>query len=170
MIVGAVLVWVTCLALASMLVRRSGAQALLPALVEAGKDLLDLLPKLVAALLFAGFAMALVPGPAVADLLGMQSGLLGVAVAIGLGAIVPGGVFVAFPLAVAALHLGMGPVQAVAFLTAWSTLALHRTVALEVPMLGGRFVTIRLMASLGLPMAAAGLSALLFLAFPTPGA
>lgn len=169
MIVGAAIVWVVCLALTLMLVRRSGPEALPPALAEAGRDLLDLLPKLGAALLFAGFAVALVPGAAVAQLLGLQSGLLGVAVAIGLGAVMPGGAFVAFPLAVAALHLGMGPVQAVAFLTAWSTLAFHRTVALEIPMLGGRFVAIRLLASLGLPMAAAGLSALLFMAMPIPG-
>ena len=52
----------------------------------------------------------------------------------------------------------VGPV--VAFLTGWSVLALHRTVAWEIPILGIRFALLRWGVSLLLPVLAGALASL----------
>ncbi len=56
-----------------------------------------------------------------------------------------------FPI-LAGLHqagAGLGPL--VAYLTGWSLLGLHRILAWELPLLGPRFVVVRLAVSLVLP-------------------
>lgn len=168
MIAGTLSLWAVALALGLMLARQRGQPAVAAATAEAGDQFLTLLFRLAAAIVFAGFAAALLPETLIGRLLGEQSGGVGVALAIVLGAVMPGGLFVAFPIAAAAWRLGVGPVQMVAFITAWSTLALHRVIALEVPLIGGRFAAVRLTSSLALPLVAAGLSALLLLVLPAP--
>ncbi|MBW2242285.1 MAG: hypothetical protein JRH01_09880 [Deltaproteobacteria bacterium] len=49
----------------------------------------------------------------------------------------------------------------VAFLTAWSLLAVHRLVAWEVPILGARFAIVRYGVSLALPVLAGLITRLL---------
>lgn len=170
MIAGTLTLWAAALVLGLLVVRRAGRPAAMAASEEAGDQFTTLFLRLIAAIVFAGFAAALLPETLIARLLGAQSGMAGVALAIVLGAVMPGGLFVAFPIAAAAWRLGVGPVQMVAFITAWSTLALHRVIAFEVPLIGGRLAAVRLTASLVLPLVAAALSAALLLVLPTPGA
>ena len=105
-------------------------------------------------LLAAGFAEVLVPQDWVRQQLGTDSGLRGILIATGAGAITPAGPFVSMPIAAVMLRSGaaLGPV--VAFLTGWSLLAVHRFVAWEVPILGWRFALLRWVVSLGLPILA----------------
>jgi len=115
----------------------------------------DILPRIAAALAVAGFVQVLVPRQAVARALGEKSGLQGVALAAGAGAVTPGGPMTSFPL-VNALHAaGGGRSALVAYLTSWSVLGLQRILTWEVPLMGADFAVIRALVSLPLPFIAA---------------
>lgn len=105
-------------------------------------------------LLAAGFAEVLVPREWVRAQLGQDSGLRGILIATGAGAITPAGPFVSMPIAAVLLRSGAAVGPVVAFLTGWSLLALHRFLAWEVPILGWRFALLRFGLSLGLPVLA----------------
>ncbi len=126
------------------------------------RELRPLLVRLPVALLAAGFLAALIPERWMLMLLGDASGIVGILLASLLGAVLPGGPIVTFPLAMALASAGVGTPQLVALLTAWSVLALHRVMAFEIPMIGWAFVWRRLAVSLVLaPLA--GLLAAWFL-------
>jgi hypothetical protein len=55
----------------------------------------------------------------------------------------------------------MAPAPMVALMTAWSVLALHRVLSFELPLMGARFVMLRWIVSLPLPLIAGALAALL---------
>ena len=160
MLIAAVFLWLVLAFLAIVAHRRPGrphhAAAKL-ALVQA-KPLALRLPL---AILAAGFLAPIVPRELIAAWLGGASGLTGILVATGVGAILPGGPMVTFPIVILLFNAGAGTAQTVALLTAWSVLAAHRVLAFELPMMGGRFVLLCLAASLILPVLA-GLAALPF--------
>ena len=115
----------------------------------------DILPRIAAALAIAGFVQVLVPRQAVARALGEKSGIRGVALAAGAGAVTPGGPMTSFPL-VNALHAaGGGRSALIAYLTSWSVLGLQRILTWEVPLMGADFAIIRAVVSLPLPFIAA---------------
>ncbi|QKT05105.1 hypothetical protein HUS23_14160 [Ectothiorhodospiraceae bacterium 2226] len=118
-----------------------------------------MLVRLPLALLAASILAALVPADVIGRWLGDEAGLRGILVATLVGGLLPGGPMVAFPLALVLWDAGAGMAQMVTLITAWSVIALHRVLAFEWPMLGGRFALLRLAASILLP-ALAGLGAL----------
>ena len=75
-----------------------------------------------------------------------------------MGMLTPAGPFVAMPIAVVMLRAGAANAPVIAYLTAWSLLALHRFVAWEVPILGWQFASLRYGVSLAIPVLA-GLAA-----------
>ncbi|RFA27346.1 hypothetical protein CAI21_14770 [Alkalilimnicola ehrlichii] len=109
--------------------------------------MLPILPKLPPAILAGMFLGALLPEEYVGAVLGESSGLLGIVVATIIGAALPGGPMISFPLAVALFSAGAGMPQMVTLITAWSVLALHRVLVFELPLMGGAFVKQRLLAS-----------------------
>ena len=110
--------------------------------------------------LSAGFAEVLVPTEWVRDTLGADSGFRGLAIASAAGIITPAGPFVSMPVAAVMMRSGAGAGPVVAFLTAWSLLALHRFIAWEVPILGWRFAALRYGVCLLLPLLAGWLARL----------
>ena len=112
-------------------------------------------------LLVAGFAEVLVPKQWVQGALGEESGFRGIATGVVAGAITPAGPYVAMPIAVVLLRSGAATPPVVAFLTAWSLLALHRLIAWEVPLLGLRFAAVRWGICLLLPFLAAWIATFL---------
>jgi len=121
-------------------------------------------PRIPLALLGAGFLSTLLPEESIAPLIGPQSGWTGVVVATLVGSIIPSGPMVSFPLAIALVKAGAGWAQTIAFLTAWSVLALHRVLVWEIPVVGAGFAMRRIAASWFLPFlsgSAAGLWLLL---------
>jgi uncharacterized membrane protein YraQ (UPF0718 family) len=114
-------------------------------------------------LLAATYALTLIPQDHMASLLGDSSGMKGILLANLFGAALPGGPLVTFPVIVVLREHGVGDAQTVALLTAWSVLALHRVLAFELPILGGRFVAVRLAASALLPLVAGALAGLCWL-------
>jgi len=91
----------------------------------------------------AGFAQVLIPHEWIQGALGRDSGLRGIALASAAGIATPAGPFVSLPIAATLLRAGAAPEAVVAYLSAWSLLAVHRLVAWEVPILGARFALLR---------------------------
>lgn len=133
-------------------VRRPRAHAI--AAIRARDQLRALAPRLPFALLAAECIGRLLPPAYVAALLGEQSGVAGTLFASVVGALLPGGPMVAFPLAIALFRAGAGQAPLVALVTAWSLLAINRTLLFELPLMGSRFTLARLTVSLPLTLAA----------------
>ena len=104
--------------------------------------------------LVAGFVEVLLPDDVIRNHLGEESGMRGIVLASIAGIFTPAGPFVSMPVAAVMLRAGAGPGPVVAFLTAWSLLALHRFIAWEVPILGFPFAASRYAICFGLPVAA----------------
>lgn len=119
---------------------------------EQGKRLAIRLPF---ALIAAAALSELLPDRLIASLLGPESGLMGVLLASALGGLLPGGPMVSFPIAILIAKDGAGGPQIVALVTGWSVYAFHRVIAYEAPLMGWRFVSLRMIVSLFVPPAAA---------------
>ena len=133
---------------------RGGTELVTRGLGDGGALLLRYAPLIAVSFLAAGFAQVLVPEAWVRDTLGRDSGLSGIAIAAGAGMLTPGGPFVSMPIAAVMVRAGAGTGAVVAFLTAWSLLAVHRFVAWEVPILGWRVAALRYGVCLALPILA----------------
>ena len=121
------------------------------ALRVARNNALFMLPRMPLALLGAGFLATLIPEESIGPWIGPDSGMRGVLIATLVGSVTPSGPIVSFPIAIALMKAGAGLPQTIAFLTAWSVLALHRVMAWEVPFLGFGFAGRRLSVSWFLP-------------------
>jgi uncharacterized membrane protein YraQ (UPF0718 family) len=120
----------------------------------AREQLRMLAPRLPFALLAAELIGRQLPREQVLAWLGEGAGLTGVAIASVLGAFLPGGPMVAFPLAIALARAGAAQPVLVALITAWALMAVNRTLLFEVPLMGPGFTLKRLLASVLLaPMA-----------------
>jgi len=133
------------------------------ALSEAGRRALAfaraLAIRLPLALLAASFLTQILPRELVGAAIGPESGAIGILLATAAGSLLPGGPFIAFPLAVSFYEAGAGLPQLVALITSWSTLGVIRIVAFEWPMLGPRFVALRVGVTLLLPPLSGALAA-----------
>jgi uncharacterized membrane protein YraQ (UPF0718 family) len=129
-------------------------------LKTSGKNARTMLPRIVVALLLSGFLTALVPTELVASWIGKTSGLKGILIGSLLGGFTPGGPVTSFPIVVVLFKTGAGIPPLIAFLTAWSVFAFHRIIAYEIPLMGVRFVLLRLLSCLILPPLAGILAAI----------
>lgn len=118
-----------------------------------------LAPRIPFALVAAECIGRLLPREHVAALLGADAGMIGILAGSVVGGLLPGGPMVAFPLAIALFRAGAEQAPLVALLTAWSLLAVNRTLLFEVPMMGSRFTLGRIAVSLPLPVLAGLLAA-----------
>lgn len=150
------ILWVAALALIGVSAWRGAPVA--ARLREGLRQALALLPRLLLALLAAGFVERLLPVSEIAALIGAASGFTGIVIAAIAGSFVPAGPMISFPLLLILSGNGAGTAQLIAFLSGWATLALHRVFAFEVPLLGVRFAALRLLVSLPVPILA-GLAA-----------
>jgi uncharacterized membrane protein YraQ (UPF0718 family) len=126
---------------------------------EAWQQLRLIALRLPLALMAASLLGELLPQETLAILLGPQSGWQGIVLASGLGALLPGGPMVSFPFVILLQQAGMAPAPMVALLTAWSVLAVHRVLSFELPLMGMRFVALRWIVSLPLPLLAGTMAA-----------
>ena len=109
-------------------------------------------PRIFFAVLGAGFIAALVPPELVAAVIGGDTGFVGLMIASLIGAVTPGGPMLAFAVGGAALEVGGGTPQIIAFVTAWALFNLNRTIVWEVPILGRRPTVQRLARALPVPV------------------
>lgn len=127
-------------------------------------------PRVVVALLAAGFLSYLLPKELIAAWLGTESGWQGILIGCLVGPFFPGGPLVIFPVLVALLKAGAGIPSVFAFLTAASVWGAHRIIMFEIPMMGPRFAMNRMIASLALPPLAGVLSIVVIRLLGPPGA
>jgi len=141
-------------ALGVLAYRLGGAEEVESGLRSGADLLLRFAPILVLSFLAAGFAERLIPTEWVRSELGSESGARGILLASAAGVITPAGPFVSMPIAAVMIRSGAGSGPVVAFLAAWSLLAVHRLVAWEVPILGWHFALLRYATCLVLPVLA----------------
>lgn len=134
------------------LVRRDGSARL--GLVRAVEQSVLLLPRMVCALIAAGFMVNLIPTEIIGRLLGAEAGLTGILIGSLAGLVVPAGPVISFAIASAFAVEGASAPALVSFITAWSLFAAHRIVIFEIPLLGVRFVRFRLLSVFILPFVA----------------
>src|SRR3954470_1610994 len=111
-----------------------------------------MLPKMAAGCLIAAFVARLFPPGVVARVVGGESGLLGLFIAMVMGAALPGGPLTIYPVAGAFLLLGADVGTAIAFITAWNLLGYNRALIWELPFFGPHFVLWRVIVALPLPI------------------
>jgi uncharacterized membrane protein YraQ (UPF0718 family) len=113
-----------------------------------------MLPKMAAGCMIAAFVTRLLPREVVARVVGGESGVLGLVIAMVMGAVLPGGPLTIYPVAGAFLLLGADVGTAVAFITAWNLLGYNRALIWELPFFGPDFVGWRIVIALPLPLIA----------------
>src|SRR5215467_4920382 len=113
-----------------------------------------MLPKMAAGCLIAAFVTRLLPREVVARVVGGESGLVGILIAMVMGAVLPGGPLTIYPVAGAFLLLGADVGTAVAFITAWNLLGYNRALIWELPFFGPEFVGWRVIIASPLPILA----------------
>ena len=137
-----------------------GEQRHILGITEASKTLLLVLPTLIGAFLIAGYVRVLLPENVVREWLGEQSGLKGLSVGYLAGTLTFGGPFISFPIAASLYHAG-GSVQTVTtYITSWALWG-GGIIFYEFSILGPRLFTIRLVASIFLPLVAGVVAAFL---------
>lgn len=134
------------------MVRRDGSARL--GLVRAAEQCIKLLPRMVCALVAAGFMVNLIPTAIIGRLLGAEAGLTGIVIGSVAGLIVPSGPVISFAIASAFAGEGASAPALVSFITAWSLFAAHRIVIFEIPMLGIPFLRLRSLSVVILPFVA----------------
>ena len=152
------------IASALLLLWLRGAEALLRALAQSATLLMAVAPMIVVGLFLGGLVKELSDPQRIAPVLGANSGWKGLTLATVLGAATPSGPFAAFPIVYALALAGADIGAVVAYLTAWSILGIQRLLIWEIPLLGPDFVTLRILASLPLPLVS-GLVARLLMRF-----
>ncbi|MGL4635771.1 MAG: permease [Beijerinckiaceae bacterium] len=116
--------------------------------------LLAILPKVAAGCLIGAMVRLLIPRKVIVEWVGEGSGLRGLLIASGVGALFPGGPFTIFPLAGAFMLSGADRGAAVAFVTGWLLLGINRAIIWEMPFFGTDFVMLRMGLSLIFPVLA----------------
>ena len=117
-----------------------------------------LAPRMVCAMIAAGFIAKLIPSEVIARFLGEDAGLIAILVAFGTGMIIPAGPVIAFSIAAVFLKAGASTPALITFVTSWSIFAAHRIFIYEIPLLGPSFLRLRLLAAGTLPLWAGLLS------------
>ncbi len=112
-------------------------------LKASGSMLLQIIPLLVFAFLIAGMVQFLLPREIISRWVGAESGFRGLLIGTAMGSIAPGGPYVSLRLAAGLLRMGANIGNMVAFLTAWSILAISR-MPLELGIMGWKFTLIRM--------------------------
>ena len=121
----------------------------------------QILPLLIFALIVAGMIQVLIPQQHIAKWVGEESGLRGIFIGTLAGAVTPGGPYVSLPIAAGLIKSGAGIGTMVAFLTAWSLIAISR-LPLEIPILGLKLTLIRLACTFFFPPIAGLIAQFLF--------
>jgi uncharacterized membrane protein YraQ (UPF0718 family) len=118
-----------------------------------------ILPRLIPALILAGLFQVLVPQDVVSRHFGREAGLKAIVIATGAGMVTPGGPMVSVPFMVALANSGAALPALVAYMTSWSLFGVQRIIAWEAPLMGWRFVWVRVIPSLAFPVVAGWLVA-----------
>ncbi len=126
-----------------------------------GSMLIQIIPLLLFAMVVAGMIQVLIPNELISKWIGEESGVRGLLIGAVMGGITPGGPIISMPIAAGLLRSGASLGTMVAFVTAWSLIAVSR-LPLEVGMMGWKFALIRLACTFFFPPIAGFLADRLF--------
>ena len=119
-----------------------------------GQLLLDVLPRLIAALILTGMIQALISPDFIQHWLGRGSTHRAIFAGFVAGILTPGGPLVSFPI-MAVFYKGGASLSAlVAYMTSWSLFGFQRVLAWELPFMGTRFLLARVLPTLAFPIVA----------------
>lgn len=127
-------------------------------LIRGVEQFIKIVPRMLCALIAAGFVAKLIPTEIISRFLGAEAGAIAILVGTLTGFIVPSGPVISFSIAAALANQGASVPALIAFITAWSLFAAHRMVIFEIPLLGLSFLRLRLASVLLLPPLAGGLT------------
>ena len=116
--------------------------------------LLDILPRLLGALVLTGMLQVLISPDWIQQWLGRSAGQRGIYVGFVAGILTPGGPLVSFPMVAAFYQSGASLSALVAYVTSWSLFGFQRILAWELPFMGSRFVLVRVLPTLIFPILA----------------
>lgn len=120
-------------------------------LIRAVEQFVKLVPRMLCALVAAGFVAKLIPTEFISRFLGEGAGITAIMIGTLAGLLVPSGPVVAFSIAATFAQAGAATGALIAFVTAWSLFAIHRVVIYEIPLLGLSFLRLRLISVCLLP-------------------
>ena len=150
-VIGTVLLW----ALAIWLMRKLGAEdadGLGNAKARARATFVFILPRVILGIVGAGFLAEMMPRDHIDTLFGESAGFTAILLAVGLGALTPGGPFVAFAVGAAALKAGASEGAVVAYVTAWMAVCINQSLAYEAGFMGWPFLLRRWALSIPVPL------------------
>jgi uncharacterized membrane protein YraQ (UPF0718 family) len=133
-------------------------ESLVLGLTRAIEQFVKIVPRMVCALIGAGFMVKLIPTEIIGQFLGTEAGFTGVLIGSVTGFIVPAGPVIAFAIAAAFATEGASAPALVAFITCWTLFAAHRLIIFELPLLGGSFARLRALSVIVLPLVAGTLA------------
>ena len=142
MLIPTIIIGVIALVLLVIGYQKGGGEHIL-GLKTAGNLLLQITPLLICAFIVAGMVQTLLPQEMISKWVGIESGFRGILIGTLIGSFTPGGPFISMPIAAGLLRTGASVGTMVAFITAWSLLAVHR-LPLEIGIMGWQFTLIRL--------------------------
>ena len=116
--------------------------------------LLDILPRVIAALTLAGFIWILMPRDRFSQLVGRYKGFTGLILAEIAGIITPGGPTSAFPFLAIIGRAGADKGIMVTYITSWALLGVQRILVWDLPFMGAEITATRFLVSLPLPIIA----------------
>lgn len=119
------------------------------------RDLIaNVLPRVAAAQIVAGFVWVLLPRDRMTEILQQNQGKRGLLIAAAAGAITPGGPASAFPLLLILAATGADRGILVSYITSWALLGVQRLIVWDMPFMGFEFSMFRFLISLPLPILA----------------
>ena len=142
MLIPTIIMGVIALVLLFIGYQKGGGEHIL-GLKSAGNILLQIAPLLIFAFIMAGMIQVLIPQELISKWVGAESGFRGLLIGTVVGGFTPGGPYVSLPIAAGLLRAGASIGTMVAFMTAWSLLAISR-LPLEIGLLGWEFSLVRL--------------------------
>jgi uncharacterized membrane protein YraQ (UPF0718 family) len=119
-----------------------------------GRLLLEVLPRLVGALLVTGMLQALIAPEWIRQWLGGGTGHRGILAGFVAGILTPGGPLVSFPIMAVFYQSGASLSALVAYVTSWSLFGFQRIIVWELPFMGPRFLLARVVPTLVFPILA----------------
>jgi uncharacterized membrane protein YraQ (UPF0718 family) len=124
----------------------------LSGLFEGARMLWIVFPRLLLGFALAGMIQVMIPTEYIAQMIGEGSGLKGLLFATLAGALTPGGPYVNFPIVAALYKSGASIGPLTAYLVAWGTIGINRTLIYEIPLMGTHFAFARYLGSLIFPL------------------
>jgi uncharacterized membrane protein YraQ (UPF0718 family) len=124
----------------------------LSGLVQGGRMLWTVFPRLLLGFALAGMIQVMIPTEYIAKMIGEGSGIRGILIATAAGAVTPGGPYVNFPIVAALYKSGAGIGPLAAYLVAWGIIPINRTLVWEIPFLGTHFAFARYLSCIIFPL------------------